>query len=75
MALNPGTADALATAICTALNVTDAASIAIYKQIYEIVYLHLKADIAILIATNAITTNGSATTQQGPPTPITLNPL
>lgn len=74
MALDNSTADALATAITTALGVTDTVTLNKYKQIYEIVYAHLKADIAIIIGTNAIVTAGSASTQQGPPAPVTINP-
>lgn len=74
MALNTGTADALATAICSALGVTDAPSIAKYKQVYELVYSHLKTDILITIAASSIVTTGSATTQTGPAAPIPLSP-
>lgn len=74
MALNNTTADAVATAICTALGVTDTASKNKYKQVYEILYAALKTDILITIAAASIVTTGSATTQTGPAAPIPLNP-
>lgn len=74
MALNNTTADAVATAICTALGVTDTASKNKYKQVYEILYTALKADILITIAAASIVTTGSATTQTGPAAPIPLSP-
>lgn len=74
MSLNNGTADALATAICSALNITDAATQNVYKTIYETVYAHLKTDIQITIAASSIVTTGSATTQTGPTSPININP-
>lgn len=72
--LNPTNADALATAICSAIGVTDIATQNIYKTIYETVYSHLKNDIQITIAASSIVTNGSATTQTGPAAPINISP-
>ena len=72
--LNNTNADALANAICSALNITDTATVNAYKTIYETVYSHLKSDIQITIATSSIVTVGSATTQTGPQTPINLSP-
>lgn len=74
MALDNSTADALADAICSALGVADSATQAKYQQIYRLVYSKLKTDIQITIAASSITTNGSATTQVGPPAPIIINP-
>lgn len=74
MALNSGTADAVATAICVALGVTDSISQAKYKQVYEILYAALKTDIVITILASSIVTVGSATTQTGPAAPIPLSP-
>lgn len=74
MALNNTTADALATAICAALGVTDATTIADYKSIYRQVYASLKADIEILITANSITTTGTSSTQQGPTSNLPLAP-
>ena len=74
MALNNTTADALATAICASLNVTDTATITAYKNIYRQVYASLKTDIQITIAAASIVTTGSATTQTGPAAPININP-
>lgn len=74
MPLTNGTADAVATAICAALGVTDTASKAKYKQIYEILYSALKSDILITIAAASIVTTGNATTQTGPAAPIPLHP-
>lgn len=72
--LNNANADALANAICTALGVTDTASINKYKSVYELVYSHLKTDIQITIAAASIVTTGSATTQTGPAAPINISP-
>jgi hypothetical protein len=74
MALNNGTADAMATAFCAAQGITAPNAIAAWKLFAETLYTHLKADIDIIIAATSITTNGSATTQVGPPAPITINP-
>lgn len=74
MALNNTTADALATALCSALNVTDPTSVDIYKTIYRTIYAHLKTDIAVTLPINTVVTTGSAVTQTGPTTPVTMNP-
>ncbi len=74
MALNNGTADAVATAICTALGVVDAVSIAKYKQVYEIVYTALKADILITLPAASVVTVGNAATQTGPAAPVLMAP-
>lgn len=75
MALNNGTADALALTICTTLGIADAPSIAKMKAQWRDVYAALKADITIQIAAASIVTTGSAATQTGPAAPIPLNPL
>lgn len=74
MALNSATADACAQAICAAIGVTDAASIAIYKTVYEQLFTALKTDIVITILPSSIVTTGSAATQTGPAAPIPLSP-
>lgn len=74
MALNNGTADALATAFCAAQGITATNAIAAWKVFCETLYAHLKTDIDITIPMNSITTAGSATTQVGPPAPVTLTP-
>ena len=72
--LNPVNADALATAICSALSITDAAAKLKWKSIAETLYTHLKTDILITIPTGAIVTAGSAVTQTGPAAPVPLTP-
>lgn len=72
--LNNTNADALAAAIATALNITDTASKAVLQSTWRLVYAHLKTDIQVTIAATSITTNGSATTQSGPPAPINISP-
>lgn len=67
MALNDTTADLCAAAICTALGVSDTASKDKYKQIYEILYTHLKADIAIAVTVTSVSgvTTGGAVSGPG----------
>lgn len=74
MPLNNTAADALATAICTSLNITDGDAKARWKTIAETLYSALKTDISIVIATDAIGTVGSAAAQSGPQAPVTINP-
>ena len=74
MALNNTTANAVATSICSALNITDPTTINAWKSIMQQIYSGLKTDIVITIAATSITTNGSASTQVGPPSPIPLSP-
>lgn len=74
MALNNTTADAMAAAICTALGINDSASQAVMQTQWRAIYARLKTDIQITITTNAITTTGSAATQQGPTAPVNINP-
>lgn len=54
MPLSNTTADAVATSICSALGVNDAASKAKYKQVYEILYAALKTDITITVAVASV---------------------
>lgn len=72
--LNNTNADALASAICSALGVTDAASQTKYQEIYRLVYSHLKSDIEIILQTGTVVTTGSATTQTGPAVPVDMSP-
>lgn len=54
MPLNTATADAVASAIAAALGVVDAPSIAKYKQVYEILYTALLADIQIVVTVASV---------------------
>lgn len=74
MAMNNTTADACATAMASAMGISDADTIAQMKVQMRALYTALKADIQITIATNAIVTTGSAATQTGPAAPININP-
>lgn len=78
MALSSGSADSLATAICTSLSITDSSTQAKWKTICETIYTHLKSDISIVIAASsiAVTTTGSATAQSGtgPTLPVSISP-
>lgn len=74
MALNTGAADTLANAICTALNITDTAAVAKWKQITEHFYTSLKTDIVITILATSIHTTGTAAAQTGPAANIPLSP-
>ncbi len=68
-------ADALATAIMSAVGVSDAPSIAKAKTAIELIYSHLKADILITIGVGAIATTGGPAAQAGPtPSPVSINP-
>lgn len=76
MALNNGTADALATAIVSALGLTgDQATqaTALWKNVTRTLYSSLKTDAVVTIPSSAITTNGSASAQVGPPAPVNLS--
>ena len=76
MALDNSTADSLATAICAALNVTDAAAIAKWKLICENIYTNgsgIKDSIIVTLQTGTVITNGGPTPQTGPATPVTLS--
>jgi hypothetical protein len=70
MSLTNGTADALATAICSALGVSNPAALANWKTICEQFYSHLKTDIVATISAGSINTAGSAAAQVGPPAPV-----
>jgi hypothetical protein len=73
MALDNVSADAVATAICSALGVEDEATQAKWKSIMEAIYGGLKTDAIITIPSGAIVTSGSATTQTGPAAPVLLS--
>jgi len=76
MALNNGTADALAAAIVTALGLTgDQATQATahWQNVTRTLYSSLKTDAVVTIPSSAIATSGSATNQVGPPAPVNLS--
>ncbi len=54
MALNDTTADLVATAICSALSISDSATIAVWKTIMEKIYAGLKTDIAISVSVTSV---------------------
>lgn len=61
MALNNTTADAVANAICSALSISDSATIADWKKIMEAIYAGLKTDIQIAVtvtSVSGVTTGG-----------------
>lgn len=74
MPLNNTTADAVATAICSALGVTDSASQAKYKQVYEILYAALKTDISITVTVTSVSgvTTGPGVSGPGAGTGVPL---
>jgi hypothetical protein len=65
MALNNTTADAVATAICAALNVVDAPSIAAWKDIMRQIYAGIKADAVVSVASVSGVTTGGGTSGPG----------
>lgn len=71
--LNNATADALGSAIASALNPTSPDT-AHWQTICRTIYAHLQGDIVITIQPGTIVTNGSATTQTGPAAPVPINP-
>lgn len=74
MALDNTSADACATAICSAMGITDATTIAQWKKMVEQLYSSLKTDIVITILASSIVTTGGPATQTGPAAPIPLSP-
>jgi hypothetical protein len=66
MPLNNATADAVAASICSALGVTDTASQAKYKQVYEILYAALKTDISIAVTVTSVSGVTSGPSVSGP---------
>lgn len=64
MALNNARADLVANAIASALGVVDPASIAKYKQVYEILYAALKVDVVVAMGI-PVSTTGTAAAQTG----------
>jgi ApbE superfamily uncharacterized protein (UPF0280 family) len=72
MSLDNASADAAATAICSAMGVSDATTIAQYKKFIEALYAHIKADIVVTLAAGSVVTTGSAATQTGPAAPVVL---
>jgi hypothetical protein len=72
MAWNNAAADACAVAICSALGVSDPATIANWKLITENLFSNLKSSASIVLPASTVVTVGSATTQTGPQAPVTL---
>lgn len=74
MALNPAAADALATAICSALSIADATTQAKWKTICEQIYAHLLLDIQIAVTVTSVTgvTSGGAVSGPGVGTGVPL---
>jgi len=74
MALNNSNADAVATAFCSANNITDPAAIQKWKSLCRMFYLgssgSLLTAIAATVPAMSIVTSGSATTQTGPAAPV-----
>lgn len=68
-------ANAVGSAIASALNVTDAESVANYQTIVTQIYTGIVAHLTAIVPPASIVTVGSATTQTGPasPVPCTLN--
>lgn len=71
--LNNSTADALGSAIATALNATNPDT-AHWQTICREFYQKLLTDIIITIQTGTIVTAGGPTTQTGPAAPVPINP-
>lgn len=74
MPLSPTTAQALASNICTALDVNDTSTQEKWESIIVEIYNALKADITMTILALSIDTAGSATNQVGPSVPVPINP-
>lgn len=76
MALTTGNADAVATGFCAANGITDTAAIAKWKSFCEQLYVTsggaLVTAIDVTLPATSVTTNGSPTSQVGPPSPVTL---
>lgn len=70
MSLNNTTADAVATAICSALSISDTNTINVWKTILRQIYSGLKTDIVATVPINTVVTVGSSTTQTGPTSPV-----
>lgn len=70
MSLNNGTADAVATAFCSAEGITDPAAVAKWKSFCQKMYAGLKTDIVATIPINTVVTVGGPATQTGPTTPV-----
>lgn len=78
MALNNTTADAAAASIVAALPGLTAdqrsQATSYWQAFLRSLYASLKTDITITILSGAITTNGNASSQTGPPAPLPINP-
>lgn len=74
MALSAPNADAVAQAICTALGVADAPSVAKWKTVMEKIYAGLKTDIVITLPASSVVTTGGPATQTGPTAPVVMTP-
>lgn len=64
MSLNDSTAAALGSAICSALNVTEASAVTKWQTICQQIYSHLKTD-AIVTTGIPVSTTGSPSAQTG----------
>lgn len=72
MTMNNASADAVAVQICNGLGVTDAPTIAQWKQIMRPIWAGIVADLIVTLNAGTVITVGSAATQTGPATPVTL---
>ncbi len=68
MPLNNTAADAVAASNCSALGVSDTASLSKYKQVYEILYAALKTDISILVTVTSVSGVTTGPSASGPGT-------
>lgn len=76
MSLSPGNADLCGAAVSAAiqgLSPTDQRDpVKIWKAIMEVIYAHLITDIGATLGVNTVVTTGSASTQTGPASPVTI---
>lgn len=71
MSLNNASADALASTIVSNLG-ADPSALGQWKTICRAIFASLTANGSVTITANEITVNGSASTQVGPPAPLSL---
>lgn len=67
------TADAAATSFCGTIGVTQPDAIAQWQKLFEEIATWITASGHATIPASAIVTTGSATTQTGPASPVTLS--
>lgn len=72
MALNKASADAVGTAIASALGVTNSAAIANWQKVVEQIFSGIVSDGIVTIPASSIITTGSPSTQTGPSAPVML---